>query len=358
LICGGSFVSFICMAPKRHPLANRSIIDYDLAFMLQPLSIGGTVLGVLLHDVIPSWLVLLLLLIVLLATTYRTAIKGYDLWKAESRVSREFSQVVQPNEIEIISLDEGDEQHPSISTSKELQDLINKESKTPWRLLAVQLGVIMMLLLFAIFRGSAHGVSIIGIKGCSTNYWLLAFGIFPILFLVSLFWARKLVSMNEYKEKLYYPFKQGDLHWTKNRTVVISLVALLAGIVSSLLGIGGGMVIVPIILELQVLPEVIVATSSFMILFTSLASVMQYIIQQELKLDYAIWFGILGAISSLVGQTILSYLVKQYKKKSYIIIAITFIIGTSTILLVATSIMNVMDQIRSGADMGFRNLCR
>jgi hypothetical protein len=63
------------MGPKRHPFANRPLIDYNLALMLQPLALGGTVLGVLLNFVFPNWLILLLLILVLFFTTYRTSQK-------------------------------------------------------------------------------------------------------------------------------------------------------------------------------------------------------------------------------------------------------------------------------------------
>lgn len=36
---------------KRHPTANRPLIDYKLALLLQPLSVAGTIIGFLLNTV-------------------------------------------------------------------------------------------------------------------------------------------------------------------------------------------------------------------------------------------------------------------------------------------------------------------
>lgn len=44
--------------------------------------------------------------------------------------------------------------------------------------------------------------------------------------------------------------------------------AIASGIVSSLVGIGGGMLLGPVMLELGILPDVTAATSSFMIVRT------------------------------------------------------------------------------------------
>jgi uncharacterized membrane protein YfcA len=89
--------------------------------------------------------------------------------------------------------------------------------------------------------------------------------IFPILGLITFFWARYLVQLHARKERLRYRFQEGDIHWTVKRAAFVCGVALVSGILSSLLGIGGGMVLSPIMLELGVLPEITAATSSFMI---------------------------------------------------------------------------------------------
>lgn len=65
LIGGASIANYIQLFRKKHPFANRPLIDYDLAMLLQPLSLAGTILGVLLNQIFPSWLILALLVITL-----------------------------------------------------------------------------------------------------------------------------------------------------------------------------------------------------------------------------------------------------------------------------------------------------
>lgn len=65
LIVGASLANYLLMFRKKHPYANRPLVDYDTAMLLQPMSLAGTVLGVFLNQVFPSWLILALLIITL-----------------------------------------------------------------------------------------------------------------------------------------------------------------------------------------------------------------------------------------------------------------------------------------------------
>ncbi len=86
---------------KRHPTANRPLIDYKLALLLQPLSVAGTIIGFLLNtvstshsyhvpqtdtchlQVFPSWLILVLLVITLIITSVLTTRKGLNVRRKE-----------------------------------------------------------------------------------------------------------------------------------------------------------------------------------------------------------------------------------------------------------------------------------
>jgi len=83
LICGSSIANFIQMCRQRHPIRNKPLIDYDLALMLEPLSLVGTVVGVILNTMFPDWLLLILLIILLLLSLERTLVNGIKLWKQE-----------------------------------------------------------------------------------------------------------------------------------------------------------------------------------------------------------------------------------------------------------------------------------
>lgn len=61
---------------KRHPQRDTPVIDYNAAIVLQPMLLLGTTLGVILNRIFPEWLILLLLTLTLILTTYKTLLKG------------------------------------------------------------------------------------------------------------------------------------------------------------------------------------------------------------------------------------------------------------------------------------------
>lgn len=86
MITGASIANYIQLFWKRHPAARRPLINYDLALIVQPTSLGGTILGVLFNQIFPDWLVLVLLIVTLVATVVRTAQKAIALHQAEEKV--------------------------------------------------------------------------------------------------------------------------------------------------------------------------------------------------------------------------------------------------------------------------------
>jgi len=199
--------------------------------------------------------------------------------------------------------------------------------------------------------------SMVGLEICSMTYWGVFVTIFPVLFLITGYIAWYLVNLEHKRDRLQYNFSQGDIRWTPENTLVTSLLSLGAGILASLLGIGGGMVLSPVMLDLGVLPSVTAATASYMILFTSIASCVQFAVLDRILWDYGGVFTVLGFFSAFVGQSFLNWLVRKYNKKSYIILFIVIIIGLSTLLLSVSSGMRLADQLKNDAYMGFNSYC-
>jgi len=117
------------------------------------------------------------------------------------------------------------------------------------------------------------------------------------------------------------------------------------------------MVFGPLLLEFKMLPEVVAATSSFMILFTSVAAVIQFAVLDRLIPDYALCFVIIGFSSSLLGQFLLTKTVKKYGKTSLIVLCVSVVIGLSTMLLVTVGIMNIVEDVKANVNFGFKPIC-
>lgn len=80
------------------------------------------------------------------------------------------------------------------------------------------------------------------------------------------------------------------------------LIGLVAGLFSSLFGVGGGIVIVPLLLVLlQFPPRVATATSLGAIAITATAGVVLYALRDEVHLGYAMLVGIPATVGALAG---------------------------------------------------------
>lgn len=77
--------------------------------------------------------------------------------------------------------------------------------------------------------------------------------------------------------------------WTRENVVLYPLLCTAAGLGSGCFGIGGGTITGPLMLALDMHPQVVAATASFMILFTSSLTTSQFLIVGALNLEYGAW---------------------------------------------------------------------
>jgi uncharacterized protein len=83
------------------------------------------------------------------------------------------------------------------------------------------------------------------------------------------------------------------------------LIGLVAGLFSSLFGVGGGIVIVPLLLLLLAFqPRVATATSLGAIMVTATAGVVSYAFRGQVDVGYALLLGIPASIGAFGGATI------------------------------------------------------
>ena len=79
-------------------------------------------------------------------------------------------------------------------------------------------------------------------------------------------------------------------------------IGLVAGVFSSLFGVGGGIVIVPLLVLLAAFPvREAAATSLGAIVITALAGVLLYALRGEVRVGYALVIGIPAALGALLG---------------------------------------------------------
>jgi len=415
MIFGASIANVALLAPKKHPSADRPLIDYAACLILQPIILCGTTMGVLLNVVLPNWLLVILLFVLLLVSSYRSFVKGRALSKKEKEEWDLHHQSTVPNQetsdqqitateaseenltprlhhINTSASDYADnpvihstgqvvETDPSeqfedakgtlvanngltsnemLSSDDELTlQRIAKRERTQYPILILFLLAVAWIIVgcISILKGSKKIPSIIGVTECSAIWWTLSAIQYPIMICFSALVGVYLYSEYKKKVRLQYKFADGDIRWSLRNVALLPLLFLTAGITAGLLGIGGGMVTGPLLLELGMNPQVVVATSAFMIFFTGSSTVAQFAFLGALPVDYSLWYVSFGLVSGLLGQIVVNMIVSKFKKTSLVIYTVAFCIALSSVLLLITGTMTVVKDFKAGKSMGFKPPC-
>lgn len=114
--------------------------------------------------------------------------------------------------------------------------------------------------------------------------------------------------------------------------VFLSLGGLVAGIASGLLGIGGGVIAVPLfILALNLEPKIAVGTSLFVIVPTAIVGMIVHYMEGNINIKYGLIFLTLSLIGAFAGARLTAIIPADLLKKLFalimIIISIKMLIG-------------------------------
>ncbi|OQR92666.1 hypothetical protein THRCLA_08647 [Thraustotheca clavata] len=377
-IVGNAVASSYLNYRKKHPrIPARPLVDYETMVMMEPMTlaclfimaIAGTIVGVHLNTVLPEWLTTILLVLLLGNATYRSVSKAKEVWISEATKNNQSGKTmsklktfvfhwhtnsnVQPmGDKDVVRLiDASEEIYPPQLDSTENSvnnNVLSVIQKTKETLPKADLGMLVLtwagLFVFSFLKGGEGAESSVGIVCGSTSFWMVLFASVSFFILVTWFFATRLVERHDLLRQHGYVYPKGDVAWTKKSAIEFPVLCSIAGVAAGCLGIGGGMVKGPILLEMGLLPQVASATSATMILFTASATTIQFIFLGVLPLSYALYYGLLGLLSGLLGETLLAYVVKKYNKTSLVIIVIAITIGLSTITMGILGLSHVITE--------------
>lgn len=323
----GSATAYLSKARNYRPGSSRSLVDYEVAMLMQPGMLAGVVYGVILNVVFPAWLLLVLLASLLLYMCVTSTQKGLKVFKAETEAAK--------------------------------APLLQTESGPKEPLLppgpVFGLGfTYLAALLFAFCAGSKANPSLVGIEICTAGYWIL-FGGYSLVCAVlqGVFGWLMMRQLAQGKEKL-----PGDMPWSSRSITGLGMCGFAAGLAGAMLGIGGGVIIGPVLLSYNVHAQTTAATAIFMVCFGASISTLQYIIQGILPLDYAIFFTVVSILGSLFGVLMVKWLVEKYNRSSLIIFILAGILGVSALVLPVFDAVHLYQQSKDGTlRLGFQSFC-
>lgn len=322
----------------------RALIDYDLCRVVVPLSLSGTFLGVILNRHLPGWLTLSVLTGVLIFITVGMV-----------------RETIQQHQAECKSAPAKDTRRDSPGASPPVPDtgatppVASKTAPTPvvhtskhalsWRDVAALTFMVSVVIACGMlrFHTSRCARSPLLLRGEYCNHR-------------ALFWwgdgtLEHLVWHRSYAEHIAvlamavplltcafvgisYSIElmtQGG--WQPKGIAVYGGMALCTGILSGLLGIGGGLIFSPFFLLMGQLPSVAVASSSTCVLITSSSTALQYLFTDRVIMSLTLLYGAINLMASYVGTKLTHWLQDKMKaRKSIISGIVAFGVLISTLL--------------------------
>eukprot|EP01025_Chloroclados_australasicus_P017665 TRINITY_DN1900_c0_g1_i2.p1 TRINITY_DN1900_c0_g1~~TRINITY_DN1900_c0_g1_i2.p1 ORF type:complete len:508 (+),score=63.41 TRINITY_DN1900_c0_g1_i2:934-2457(+) len=370
-VMGGALANFVINFSKRHPHVNRPLIDWDLIMVMEGTTIFGAIFGGYMNKICPSWITGTLLVVLLSQMGWVLLRKGMRMYKKENNeIQAEKDAAKEPlleegnteepqtkgSKVQahplpdaLLSVDGKEDDEDAKSRKECLLILKREERKLPWE----RFGVLLLYFVFAaggdIWKGEVPCMSV--------QYWLASLVTVPLIVVVTVVFRYVLVHKNNVKEK-FGALHPNDVRWTPSNTVKWPLICTSAGVVAGMFGLGGGVVKAPLMLAMNVLPEVSVATSATMILFTAGTATTVYVSFGAVQEDYGIALGIFGFLLTLIGQYTMYYLVETLGRRSAIVLAMaTFMIISGALMAIHVVIIYI-DNVQSHVNwFAFYSLC-
>merc|ERR1719353_1562023 len=162
---------------------------------------------------------------------------------------------------------------------------------------------------------------------CSLMYWAQLAGMMVICAAFTFAGAK---TINDQQSA---GSEEGMLKWTPRTLWLYPLMSTVAGFLGGFLGIGGGIILGPLLLELGMHPEANQATTAMFVLLSSSLATIQFAMLGKGMPQYVVWFTTWVILATIVGQTGIDYLLKKYKRTSPIVLSVAGIVAGSLLMM-------------------------
>ncbi len=249
---------------------------------MEPLTIAGALIGAILNKLLPEALLVISLVALLSFTAYNTLKKAVRMYKAESRAMRlvkesELTRMARKMEeeeeeeeeteslldedgearsvdVELTSRESGDNDDEEegasngsrtsnqdddnsvfssaadLKNKEELNAILEEDRHIPMGNVKVLVVTFVVILFINLMKGGGAFPSPLGIRCGSPSFWVSNGVMLGWILLVSIFARMYLVRRHEIKERVGYPYVEGDIKWDSRATVVYPLVCTAAGV--------------------------------------------------------------------------------------------------------------------------------
>ncbi|KAL0873678.1 hypothetical protein Bca101_023383 [Brassica carinata] len=327
MVTGGSIANVISSL-----FGGKALLDYDLALLLEPCMLLGVSIGVICNRVLPEWLITVLFAVFLAWSSLKTCRNGVKYWKIESDTARGKGH-------ERPEKGRGETGEDTKSLKAPLLEALENRNKTklPWTKLGVLIVVWASFFVIYLLRGNKDGK----------------------IPLALVFTKLALSRTDSHQERFSNNQKDQEVTTRLDQSTrfMFPVMSFLAGLLGGIFGIGGGMLISPLLLQAGIPPQITAATTSFMVFFSATMSAVQYLLLGMQNTEAAYLFSLICFIASLLGLVLVQKAVAQFGRASIIVFSVGTVMSLSTVLMTSFGALDVWTDYVAGKDMGFKLPC-
>ena len=272
-IAGGAVANYLAYSRRRQH-SGQPLIDYNAALVMLPPLLAGSTWGTLLDAVLPESLLVHLLLLLLSVITYRTLRKGLQSWThAQEEALSSRAHAARPPPL------------------------------FPARALLLALLSWSVVLAASLARGGHGAPSLLpgGVPCGSLRFWLLFALAQCALGALTLVVRVRLDSAGG-GEKCEDGAEATPRHREAAASLTLPACSFAAGAAAGMLGIGGGMMVAPLLLELGVEARSVAATGAFVVLVADTSVATQFGVLGLLPRQHGAALAALSFCGTGVGQ--------------------------------------------------------
>jgi len=346
LIFGGSLGNFLNVFRYRDPKTNKPIVIYDLALLVMPSMIIGTHLGVVINQVLAPIITIICLTGVIYSMLRKIYARAKTTYAKETRrqntplldVDRKLSIEGDWHSKIDVEMTEMDRNRPTLTLNaidERFEDLMEEDYKLfPKRKLSLLLGLLAFTATMAYLRGTDELDSVIGIDHCSPAYWgffaLTLLGCFFLFLNNKRFVSGRLAIKKErnslFQEQSYQLNGEKDMKR-------LGVLGAGAGFLAGLLGIGGGIILGPTLLNMGVEAQSLAATVGFFVVQTSFISLFQSFLYGDVSTNELMYFFLISVIGSYFVSLAMTWLVNKFNRPSIILFLLSGVLLASMIAM-------------------------
>lgn len=349
-------VKYIISLRTTSPKATwKTAIDYNAALVTLPTISLFSVIGGIASSVIPDFLVTLLMAAVLAQALYigtRNWLRIRSEEKAAVQASKpggsgstaqvagvvnpraevkelEMGPIPQEKELttspEFVALKDKPDMTEVAATQLEGANIISQENeKKVQQQLVIEgknffgpkilpiLLMVMLSILVSVLRPGKNPDSLVGIHKCSAGDYLILLA-YAIMMLAFPYYAYKLILKEQaHKQQIGWKKHSEEVYLDGKKMVYMNVWCSVSGLISTLLGIGGGVLLNPLLGLLHYLPSTASWTINLTALVGKIAATLVHIFFGELLYDYVLFYGVIIAFFVFWSENLAKYLMKKW----------------------------------------------